>query len=46
VKEKGYTLEGARQKLKGGKNELDREAEVAERLMRIRAFLVELKNEF
>ena len=45
MKEKGYTLEGARQKLKGGKSELDKEAEVAERLLRIRSFLVELKNQ-
>jgi DNA-binding transcriptional MerR regulator len=45
VKEKGYTLEGARQKLKGSKSELDKEAEVSEKLLRIRAFLVELQNQ-
>jgi DNA-binding transcriptional MerR regulator len=44
VKERGYTLEGARQKLKGGKDAIDRDAEIAERLTKFRQFLVELRS--
>jgi DNA-binding transcriptional MerR regulator len=45
VKERGYTLEGARQKLKGGKSKLDQEADIVGKLTKIRSFLVELRNE-
>ncbi len=45
VKERGYTLEGARQKLKGGKSKLDQEAVIVGKLTKIRSFLVELRNE-
>ncbi len=44
VKERGYTLEGARQKLKGGKSQLEHEAEIAEKLNKVKGFLQELKN--
>lgn len=44
VKERGYTLEGARQKLKGGKSQLENEAEIAEKLTKVKGFLLELKN--
>ena len=44
VKERGYTLEGARQKLKGGKPKLDQEADIVGKLTKIRSFLVELRN--
>jgi DNA-binding transcriptional MerR regulator len=44
VKERGYTLEGARQKLKGGKESIEGEAEIAEKLNKIKQFLVELRS--
>lgn len=43
VKERGYTLEGARQKLKGGKESIEHEAEIAEKLNKFKQFLIELK---
>jgi len=46
VKEKGYTLQGAKQKLKDGTSEMDTEIEVIEKLKKVRAFLVSLKQEF
>ncbi|HBH06640.1 MAG TPA: MerR family transcriptional regulator [Flavobacteriales bacterium] len=44
VKERGFTLEGARKKLKDNKDDAIKEAEVVERLNRIRGFLVDLKS--
>lgn len=44
VKERGYTLEGAKNKLKGDKQTLDKDVELHESLMRVRTFLVELKE--
>lgn len=43
VKERGFTLEGARKKLKDNKEDTLVEAEVVERLQKIRGFLVDLK---
>ncbi|MCH2197650.1 MAG: MerR family transcriptional regulator [Flavobacteriales bacterium] len=45
VKERGFTLEGARKHLKAKPKEADRDAEVAGRLQQIRAFLIELKEQ-
>jgi len=45
VKERGYTLKGARQKLKENKSDTVDQLKVTESLQRIRAFLVALKKE-
>lgn len=45
VKERGFTLEGARQKLKGNREDLDQSYEVVKRLEQIRAYLLELKDQ-
>lgn len=42
VKERGYTLEGAKKKLKENRDELDSQLKVIETLKNIRAFLVEM----
>jgi len=44
VKERGFTLQGAKQKIKDGKSDAERESEMAERLKKVREFLVELKG--
>ena len=44
VKERGYTLDGARNKLKGGQEELKRELEIVKALDKMRDFLIELKK--
>lgn len=44
VKERGFTLEGAKKKLKDNKEETVDHAEVVMHLKRIREFLVELKE--
>ena len=44
VKEKGYTLEGARQRLKQNPDELDHDMEVVQKLEGIKAYLLELKE--
>ncbi len=44
VKERGFTLEGARQKLKENPASAEQESEMAERLNKVRSFLVELKE--
>lgn len=44
VKVRGYTLEGARQKLAKNKNETLNTAEVTEKLMTLRAELEKIKN--
>ncbi len=44
VKERGYTLQGAKQKMKQNKGELEQSHEVVKNLQRIRSFLVEMKN--
>lgn len=45
VKRRGFTLEGARKHLESKSEETQSEAEIAERLERIRAFLLDLKAE-
>ena len=44
VKERGYTLDGARNKLKENREETVNHAEVVMKLKEIRSFLVELKE--
>jgi DNA-binding transcriptional MerR regulator len=44
VKDRGFTLEGARQKLKNNKSEAVSENEIVDRLTRVREFLLELKT--
>ncbi len=44
VKERGYTLDGARNKLKQGQEELKRELEIVKTLDKMREFLLELKK--
>lgn len=45
VKEQGYTLKGAQDKLKGSSSELSRDLAIRGQLMKIRAFLLELKKD-
>tara|TARA_B100000609_G_C16886676_1_gene267544 strand:+ start:135 stop:470 length:336 start_codon:yes stop_codon:yes gene_type:complete len=45
VKERGYTLEGAKKKLKDNKEDTINNIEIVNRLKDIRQFLVELKQE-
>ncbi len=44
VKERGYTLQGAKHKLKGNKEDIENNHEVVKKLQHIRAFLLELKE--
>ena len=45
VKERGYTLEGAKKKLKENKEDTINNIQIVNRLKNIRQFLVELKEE-
>ena len=45
VKEKGYTLDGAKKKLKGSKDTTIKNAEIVQSLQKIKSFLLELKEE-
>lgn len=45
VKERGYTLDGAKRKLKENKNDITNEFELVNSLKKIRTFLLELKEE-
>jgi DNA-binding transcriptional MerR regulator len=45
VKERGFTLQGAKDKLKGNKEDTVNTSEVVHSLQRIKAFLLELKKE-
>ena len=45
VKERGYTLEGAKKKLKDNKNETIKNVEIVKSLQNIKGFLVDLKEE-
>jgi len=45
VKERGYTLQGAKQKLRQKEDELNENFELVKRLKNIRSFLVDLKQE-
>ena len=44
VKERGYTLEGARKKLKDNRNNLEQQVEIRDSLLRIKNFLESLKS--
>lgn len=45
VKERGFTLQGAREKLRSNPSETTNHAEIVSRLQEIRGFLLELKKE-
>jgi DNA-binding transcriptional MerR regulator len=45
VKERGYTLQGAREKLKGNPADLQKDVEIVKSLQQIRSFLLNLKEE-
>jgi DNA-binding transcriptional MerR regulator len=45
VKERGFTLQGAKDKLKGNKEDTVNTSEVVHSLQRIKSFLLELKKE-
>ena len=45
VKEKGYTLQGAREKIKRNKEDVEKQVEIIDSLQRIKSFLLELKND-
>lgn len=45
VKEKGYTLPGAKEKLKKDKQEIDRDIEILKTLKNVRQFLDDLKEQ-
>jgi DNA-binding transcriptional MerR regulator len=44
VKERGYTLQGAREKIRSNRDEVARHVEVIDALTRIRSFLLEIKE--
>ena len=44
VKEKGYTLKGAKESLKQNPDDIDKKAEVLDSLNKIRQYLVEMKE--
>ena len=45
VKERGYTLDGAKKKLKDNKDDTIKSAEIVQSLQKIKGFLIELKEE-
>ena len=45
VKERGFTLQGAKDKLKRNKEDAYREAEIVESLSKIRKFLLEIRDQ-
>jgi DNA-binding transcriptional MerR regulator len=45
VKERGYTLQGAREKLRQNREEVEKKMEIAETLGRVKSFLLEIKKE-
>lgn len=45
VKERGYTLDGAKKKLKDNKGDLEQQVEIRESLLKIRSYLEELKDQ-
>jgi DNA-binding transcriptional MerR regulator len=45
VKERGYTLEGAKKKLKDNKDDTIKNAEIVQSLQKIKSFLIDLKEE-
>ena len=45
VKERGYTLKGAKDKIKGNKNAVVNQQMVVQKMSKIKAFLLQLKEE-
>lgn len=45
VKERGFTLQGAKEKLKGGKAAAKKEVEIVNSLTKLKDFLLEIKKE-
>jgi len=45
VKEKGYTLQGAREKIRVNREDVEKQVEIIGSLQRIKSFLLELKND-
>ena len=45
VKERGYTLDGAKKKMRDNKNDLDQNVKMVESLKKVRSFLEELKEQ-
>ena len=45
VKERGFTLEGAKKKIKENKNDTFNNVEIIDRLQNVREFLIDLKEE-
>jgi DNA-binding transcriptional MerR regulator len=45
VKEKGYTLQGARDKIRQNREDVEKQIEIIDSLQRIKSFLLELKND-
>ncbi len=45
VRERGYTLQGAREKLKTGRDEVTRNVEVIDSLQKIRDYLLKIREE-
>jgi DNA-binding transcriptional MerR regulator len=45
VKERGYTLDGAKKKLKSNRDETINQADIVAKLKTVRGFLVELKDQ-
>ena len=45
VKERGFTLQGAKEKLKGNKEDTINSVEIVKSLNRVKKFLLDLKNE-
>jgi len=44
VKERGFTLDGAKRKLKGNPDDVTKTAEVIERLQHVKSYLLDLKK--
>lgn len=45
VKERGYTLQGAKDKLKANKQDVEKTVEIIDSLQKIRAFLLDVKEQ-
>ncbi len=45
VKERGYTLEGAREKLKQNREDVEKKVEIVDTLTRVKEFLMEIRKE-
>ncbi len=45
VKERGYTLQGAREKLKNNKEDVEHKVEIIDSLQQIKSYLLEIREE-